>query len=618
MKSLLTRRQRLLLVLVAGLMSGALVWGARTLGWLQSAELWQYDVTTTALAAREPLDDVTLVGLTDKDFNKSGWPIPDAELARLIQAILSNGARTVGIDIYRESPVGDGNEQLMEVLRDPRVVIISRLPDETEAGVGAPKGVQLGFADVPIDTDGVARRALLLVNRAGDLNLSFPLQLALNFTNQKQLRASNENPRFLAFGGTVVPPIANDTGPYTDVDSAGYQVLTHYRNRQPIVRRVTADSVLEGQVEIAGQLVILAITSDTVKDYFSTPLNRRTGADFTYGAEIHAAIAQQLIDYSSNRLEPFRSLPTTSTALLIMLAAFGGAVCAVLWPARALGLVVGAVGAAVIALALSYMQRNSLLLPALPLSMAWGFGFLCAFSYIANLARRHRAIMAELFASQLSEDLSAEIWSQRSHLLEGRKPVSRKLFVTVLLADIEGSTRTGRNMEAADFMNWISTLLDQLSNVAQQHGGFVEKFTGDGILVVFGAPLPSTTPIEQRSAASAALACARHMQEAARLLNQSGSGPDYGLRIGLNSGEVVAGTLGVPGAMRYNIIGDTVNVAARVEALSKTFDRDQTGLRPIAMAGVTAALLPQEASIPAPNDLLHDDGKTVVSIHLAR
>ncbi|MEM1164551.1 MAG: CHASE2 domain-containing protein, partial [Pseudomonadota bacterium] len=431
MTSLLTLRQRLLLVLAAGLLAGALIWGLRATGWLQQAELWQYDITTAALAGPEPLPDVTLVALTDADLSRSGWPVSDTHLARLAEAALDAGARTVGIDLYRDLPVGEGRDRLLSVLQDPKVVVISRLADAETTAITAPLEAQSGFADVPIDPDGVARRALLLVTtQSAGVALSFPLKLAMSFTGTRDLRPAPENSQHLAFGPTSVPPIETDTGPYARIDASGYQVITQYRHALPLVRRVRPDALLDGTAAIAGQLVIIGLTSDTVKDYFSTPLSRYTGADFTFGAEVHAAIAQQLIDYSSGRLAPLRSLQASTEAVLVFLTALAGAWCAVLWPARLYSLAAGCGGVLLGGPGLAYAQNAGLLLPAVPASLAWATAFIAAFIVVATLARRHRRIMVELFASQLSEDLSAEIWNQRDRLLEGRKPVSRKLFVT--------------------------------------------------------------------------------------------------------------------------------------------------------------------------------------------
>ncbi len=618
MKSLLTLQQRLLLLLCVGVVAGTLISWARMSGWLQPAELWQYDITTAALVQPETLPDVTLVGLTDGDLAKSGWPISDAHLTNLVTAALDGGARTVGVDLYRDVPVGDGRAELIGILQDPRVVVISRLPGETSSGVFVPDGVQTGFADVPIDPDGVTRRALILVNSSDGLEFSFPLKLAMNFTGQTELRADKKDRRVLAFGSVPVPPLELNSGPYTKIDTSGYQVMARYRHAPPLVRRIGAESLIEDGGKVSGQLVLIGTTSDTVKDYFLTPLNRRTGADFTFGAEVHAAIAQQLIDYAGDSLKPFRSLPEFVTTALIFAWAFAGAGFAVLWPARVSGLLAGLSGALLIVLVFSAAQNLGWLMPSVPFSLAWTISFTTAFALLAVVARRHRRIMAELFASQLSPGLSSEIWSQRRRLLEGRKPIPRKLFVTVLLADIEGSTNVGGGMEADAFMNWISRLLDNLSRIAQDHGGFVEKFTGDGILVVFGAPVPAPGPEGRRKDAKSAVACAQMMQRTVLQLNSRNLAPFYSLRVALNSGEVVAGTLGVPGAMRYNIIGDPVNVASRVENLIKTFDADENGMRPIAMTATTAALLDDKEHQPTDHFLLHDDGETEIEIHFAR
>lgn len=103
----------------------------------------------------------------------------NGQIANIIQPVLTAGARAVGLDIYRDIPVGDGRAALAEVLSDPRVVTISRLSFE--------EGGKTGFADIPIDYDGVTHRALVRVNTKDGIELSFPMQLAMMFKGQTSL-----------------------------------------------------------------------------------------------------------------------------------------------------------------------------------------------------------------------------------------------------------------------------------------------------------------------------------------------------------------------------------------------------------------------------------------------
>lgn len=599
------------------LVVGGLLVELRLKGLLEPLQRAQYDWTTSVLATSEQTKDVLLVAISDDDLGQWGWPVPDAQIAQLTETLLAAGATAVGIDIYRDVPAGDGRDRLINILNDPRVVVISKLADAGGTGIDAPAGVKTGFSDIPIDPDGVVRRALLLVNTPDGIAVSLSMQLAAIFSSSPPLQSDPDNPRFLAFGTTTAEPLAEGQNLFRNADTAGYQIMIDYLNDLPIAHRVPAADVLAGKelAQFDGKTVIIGVTSHSVKDYFSTPLNRATGASFTFGAEVHAAIAQQLIDYSNGSRSPLSSLSDLASSIIILLSTFAGACVAVFvrMTSRAIGL--ATVGGAVLFVGLSALQAAALLAPAATTLLGWSIGFLIGFAVIAGISRNQRRAIVQVFSSHLSEELSAEIWQQRKRLLSGGKPRSRRLFVTALLADIEGSTRVGNSMDAEDFMVWVSRILDRLGEIAREHGGFVEKFTGDGILVVFGAPIPSETESQRQVDAQSALQCARAMRRAAIALNaELNDQPKYNLRIALNSGETLGGTLGVSGSLHYNVIGDTINVAARLESWTKSLDRDSGGFRPVCMTMATARTIDPNREWPVLSSFLHDDGVTDIQV----
>ncbi|NVO56902.1 CHASE2 domain-containing protein [Rhodobacteraceae bacterium B1Z28] len=616
--------QRWILVGAITLIVGTTLIELRQKGLLEPLELVHYDWTTTITADPEPIEDVVLVTVSDEDLGEWGWPVPDSHLSQIIRNLLAAGATTVGVDIYRDVPAGAGLEDLLEVLNDPRVVVISKLPDHRGVQIDAPAGTRSGFSDIPIDPDGVGRRALLLVNTQDGISLSLPLQLAATHTGQPALKTNPDNPRILMLGDNVVKPLAKGSNLFRNVDTAGYQIIIEYKNKLPIAHSVPAAGVLAGKglEQFEGKAVVIGITSHSVKDYFSTPLNRSTGASFTFGAEIHAAILQQLIDYFNGQLSPLASMNGLFSSLIILVSACTGACVSVFVRGAGNAVLVALVGGVFLTLGLSASQQFALLAPVVPSLLAWTFGFLFGFAIISGFSRNQRRAIAQVFSSHLSEELSAEIWQQRKNLLSGGKPKSRRLFVTALLADIEGSTRIGNSMDADDFMAWVARLLDRLGEVARDHGGFVEKYTGDGILVVFGAPIPSETQDQIKEDAQSGLRCAQAMRAAVSELNVTLSDqPRYGLRIALNSGEALGGTLGVSGSMHYNVIGATINVTARLERWIKTLAPDAEGCRPVCMTMATAEIIDAEREWPVLSSFDHDDCETEIQVieasHLA-
>ncbi len=620
--NLMTRR--LALGLVCLVASGVFVCltAVREAGWLQTLELAHYDFATKAMAEPVLSPDVVLVAVDDQDLSGWGWPLPDRQLGDLVEAALAADARVVGVDIYRDNPVEPGSADLARALRDPRVIAISKLGPDGRTVIAPPETVRgqgrYGFSDTPIDFDGVSRRALLLINDEDGLKLSFGLRVAMTALGLDKLQAAPEDPRVLVFGSTRLPGLTADFGSYRNSPDQGYQVMTRFPRHLPMVPVVSARSVLDGSAgpQLTGKIVLIAVTSDSIKDYFITPLNRNTGANFAFGAQVHAALIQQLLDHSTGALAPVRSPARGWQLALVFAASALGASAALVARSALLALVLGPGAALLIGAALSRWLGSGLWLPVMPVVLAWLSGFLVLYMTISVMARRQRRVMAGLFTSHLSPELAREIWRNRDTILAGGKPIPRRLTSTVLFADIASSTRIGRALEPDVFMDWISTILDNMAQVARVHGGFVEKFTGDGIVVVFGAPLASETRAEQQRDARAACACALAQRALIEDLNRApGLAAPYGVRIGLHSGGLLGGTLGRTGSLQYNVIGDTVNVASRVEAWSKSLAGEAGSATVICLTDATAGLLENEYVLEAAGILTHDNGKDTFEIH---
>lgn len=145
--------------------------------------------------------------------------------------------------------------------------------------------------------------------------------------------------------------------------------------------------------------------------------------------------------------------------------------------------------------------------------------------------------------------------------------------VTVMVTDLRGFTHFAENLSPVEVLKFLNTLQGFQSEIVEAHGGWVNKFMGDGMLAVFGAPDP--LPDHGERALQAALAILQGLQQVSPLA----------MGVGLHSGTVVAGCVGKGSRLEFTVIGDTVNVAARLENLTK-----QEG-NPLLFSGATLATL---------------------------
>jgi adenylate cyclase len=562
-----------------------------------------------------------IVTVEEQDLAAWGWPTPDARLADILAAVNAAGPAVIGLDIYRDAAVGDGADRLNGAFRRTNTIGITKLGPEGGLTVRPPEALResaaYGFSDIPVDRDGVVRRALLLVNDAEGLQMSFALKLAMSKLGQTGIRAWAEDPRVMVLGEAPLVPIGSRFGGYRRVDAAGYQIPLRFAHALPVARSIPARDLI-GQAPnslLKDKVVIIGLNSDSIKDYFRTPLNAGQGARFTYGSQVHAAAVQQLLDLARGDRAMLRDLPRVAQLALVLLAAVAGAATgritrsgaalALLMPAALMTLLV----------ALDAALERGLWLPAVPILLAMASGFLICFSVLALSARRQRKIMETLFSDHLSPDLAAQIWQSRDLFLSGGKPRPQRLDATVIFVDIAGSTAVGGTTDPAAFVAWISRILDALSDVGRAHGGFIEKFTGDGLLIAFGAPLKRDSAKEIAADAVAACRCAWALGACVSALNaQAIDGPPYRVRIGLHSGPVFGGVLGNRGSLRYNLVGDTVNVASRIEAFGKRLKDRQKPDALICLSGTSLDLAAGHVTAEPLGTLEHDDGATRIEV----
>jgi adenylate cyclase len=138
--------------------------------------------------------------------------------------------------------------------------------------------------------------------------------------------------------------------------------------------------------------------------------------------------------------------------------------------------------------------------------------------------------------------------------------------ITVLFSDLRDFTALAEPLDSAAVVELLNEVHGVMVGVLFAHGGTLDKYLGDGLMAYFGAPTPEARHADQ------ALACARGMQAALATLNaerRARGAPEIRMGIGLHSGSATVGDVGSPHRREYTAIGDTVNVAARIERLAK-------------------------------------------------
>jgi adenylate cyclase len=176
----------------------------------------------------------------------------------------------------------------------------------------------------------------------------------------------------------------------------------------------------------------------------------------------------------------------------------------------------------------------------------------------AGLADRDR--VRDLLGKVVSPEIAAQLLQSKA-MLGGEER-----DVTILFSDLRNFTSLSERLSPQDVVGLLNRYLDRMSAIVEEHHGVVDKFIGDAIMALFGAP------VADPAAADHALAAAQAMELALRALNAELAAegrPHLAIGIGINTARVVAGNMGSQRRLNYTVIGDGVNVAARLEALTK-------------------------------------------------
>jgi adenylate cyclase len=306
--------------------------------------------------------------------------------------------------------------------------------------------------------------------------------------------------------------------------------------------------------EFAGKIVVVGVAAPGLGDLRVTPLSHTQP-----GAEILATAIENLKNGRAMRY-----------ASSWWPAAIGIALVFLLYMAfyRRLDARITGAGLALGSAALvytSYMAAGSLLLLPLltPLVAAWSF---YAAATLADILRERRAKREAV--AQFSRFVNPHVVQQ---LIErgGIEGAGQTREVTLLFSDIRGFTTLSESRQPVEVVELLNRYFSLQVDVVFEHGGSLDKFIGDCIMALWGAPLDD--PEHARHAVACALAMADTLQAFKRELGAEQS--DFDVGIGLHSGPAVVGFIGSQKRREYTAIGDTVNLASRIEGLTKDAKR---------------------------------------------
>lgn len=558
---------------------------------------------------------VVIVDIDEASLKAIGqWPWPRTTVADLISQITQLGAVAIGFDIIfpepdRMSPaiaersfrgidaetrakldsLPSNDDALAEAIKHSRVVAGQAGAASPEVKTAADAALQTGFAvrgpdprpylvtfagllrNVPAieqaaagrglfsinpESDGIIRRVPVIMTAQGSLVPSLSLELLRVVTGSSAIlvRVDQAGVQAIAVPGLEVPTDRNG------------QFWVHFNHHDP-ERYVSAKDVLQGNVppdRLAGKLVLIGTSAIGLLDLKTTPLDAAIP-----GVEVHAQILESVLSKSSLVNPNYAIGAELALAVLFGLAII---VAAPMLPASIVIVLGGCLIAGLIGLSLYLFVEHNLLIDfTYPLISSWLIYLVLTFVNYFREQKQRRQIRSA-FGYYLSPHMVEQLASSPEKLVLG----GEERRMTILFSDVRGFTTISEHYEddPQGLTRLMNRFLTPLTNAIIERKGTIDKYIGDAIMAFWNAPVDDHE--QEANACEAAL----EMLSRADTLNgelkreaETNGGVYMPLRIGigLNTGPCVVGNMGSDFRFNYSVLGDTVNLASRLEGRTKDY-----------------------------------------------
>lgn len=470
---------------------------------------------------------ITLVTIDDESIKSLGlWPLPRSVYAKVLNNLASAGAKVVGFDVTLSEKSREEEDIILEsVLTKIKIPVIlageGKRGDKNEVKplpefiIGQ---VLEGKVNIKLDSDGVLRR------------MDYPDSFAAKII---------ENSR----GKMVVP---------------AEELLINYLNRPGSFASLSLAEVYSGSFPaglVRGRTILIGATATDLHDNWLTPISN--GKPMS-GVEVHANIISQVTMGKFLREKTWIEELITLFILGLICGLIG--IWSPIWLALVLDVLILVLFGYVSFVMFDMGINGSLLYPILTVWLV----FLGQSFYRYFLVARQKAQIRRALSFYLSAQVMKEVLSNPKSLHLG----GQKRLMTVLFSDIAGFTSLSEKIDPEKLTEFLNNYLDLMTGIVFENGGVLDKYIGDAVMAFWGAPLSSPNQADQ--ACLTALA----MQEVItqkQPIWQKEYGVDLGVRIGINSGEMVVGNMGSNVRFDYTVLGDNVNLGSRLEGINKQY-----------------------------------------------
>jgi adenylate cyclase len=581
------------------------------LGIIERLELATIDYRFGFRGANPAIRDsahVVIVEIGEESFRSlpAKFPWPRSYYAHLVRNLRAAGARAVGIDLIFDTGdvyAGANDEDLRRAIRETHIAVLAGKREQDDArfittsslenfsNIFYPVDSCLGLVNIRADVDGVYRfyNTSYLVPAGADSVRSVPtfgFALLNKYLCLPPATVPQRRDGEFLYAGRTIPPydpaslLINFYGPSGTFRHMQFQDVIDDESLTTTDEAATGEQIntfsdpdygylYDGT--FVGKIVLVGVTVPEYKDLFPVSLGRGTqrGDNLMYGVELHANLVENVLrnDFLT------RQSPKTEAAVVFVLAAFTFLLVSWIKGAKTrhsllvevnslLAVVAELVVIVSAALAL-FVHENYVLTVISPIvAVATGYVASTTFHFISE--RKQRLLIKSMFSTYVNPSVVDELISHPEKLVLG----GRREELTVLFSDIEGFTTISQDMLPEELVAILNEYLSAMSEIIFTNDGTLDKYEGDAIMAFWGAPIP------QEDHALRACLSALAMQEALAHIHtvwREQQKPLFNMRIGINTGEMVVGNMGAAGKFAYTVIGDSVNLASRLEGANKEY-----------------------------------------------
>jgi adenylate cyclase len=553
--------------------------------------------------------DVVIVEISEESFKSlpEKWPWPRSYYAHLIRNLRAAGARAVGIDlILGKSTFGEkDDEELRSAIRKTGSVVLAGKAPQRESEYEIVTAHEdfgnmffhadssLGAVNVLNDADGVLRRYRPMWGTNTSLLIpAFAFAVLDKYYALPALSIVENYSDHFVFIHAEIPKydattfLINYYGPSGTfrrvkfVDVIDDETLTTNEERDaekanaidPEINTFNnPDYGLLYDNTFKDKIVLVGSMAPEEHDLFPVSFARgqQPGDNLMYGVEIHANVIESVLRNEFLR----KQSALTEILLIVMLTIVTFLVTSALKSSRTRHAFLVELNGFLFAMAeifvigfaaLVLFNRYNYLMTAISPILAVLAGYVSSTVYHFVAERKQRMLIKTMFSTYVNPSVVEELLINPDKLKLG----GERRELTVLFSDIEGFATISEQLESQKLVSLLNEYLSAMTEIVLRNDGTLDKFEGDAVVAFWGAPIP------QEDHAMRACRCALQMQEALveiRRVWEAQNKPRINVRIGINTGEMVVGNMGGAGKFDYTVIGDSVNLASRLEGANKQY-----------------------------------------------